>query len=295
MLREEVENGFLLRPFSSPPFPVYRISPLGLVFGKYSNKPRLILGLSWPHDTTHIPSINNLIDKDACSVTYATIDEAIQSIILVGQNLFLCKCDVAAAFKLIPIRSDLVPFYGFCWENQFYFFVRLPFGGRSSPRLFDCLSTPLEWILIHNYGIKYCQHLLDDFLTVDSTEEEDLRTMLILTILFKQLGIPLSHSKTLGPLTSLVYLRVVLDTSLFATRIPTDKIQRMTNLIHEFSPKKRCTKRELLQLIGHFNFATHVIAPGRSFMSYLFQLSCTVKELHFHVRIGKGARIDRAM
>ena len=295
LLKEEVDNGFLLGPYSSSPFPVYRISPLGLVFGKYSAKPRLILDLSWPHDPSHISSINDLIDKDACSLTYATIDEAIQSIMLTGRNSFLCKCDIAAAFKLLPIRPELVPFYSCCWQNRFYFFVRLPFGGRSSPRLFDCLSTAVEWILINNYGVKRCQHLLDDFLTVDSTEEEGLRTMSILTMPFRRLGIPLSHPKTIGPLTSLVYLGVVLDTSLFSTRTPIDKIQRMSSLIHEFSTKKRCTKHELLQLLGHFNFATRVIIPGRSFISYLFQLSRTVKQLHFRVRIGKEARIDLAM
>ena len=295
VLSEEVEKGFLIGPFHSSPFPVYRISPLGLVFGKYSEKPRLILDLSWPHDTSQVSSINDLIDKDECSLTYATIDDAIQSILLTGRNSFLCKCDITAAFKLIPIRPDLVPFYGCRWDNQLFFFVRLPFGGRSSPRIFDCLSIAVEWIIINNYGFKRCQHLLDDFLTVDSTKEEGLRTMSIQTMLFEQLGIPLSLSKTIGPLTSLVYLGVVLDTSLFATQIPLDKIQRMSSLIREFSNKKRCTKRELLQLIGHFNFATRVIVPSRSFMSYLFQLSCTVKELYFHVRIGKEARIDLAM
>jgi hypothetical protein len=76
-----------------------------------------------------------------------------------------------------------------------------------------------------------------------------------------------------------------LDSSFFSTRIPMEKVQRISSLIREFSTKKRCTKRELLQLIGHFNFATCVIVLGCSFMSYLFQLSYTVNELHSHVRI----------
>ena len=118
--------------------------------------------------------------------------------------------------------------------------------------------------------------------------------MSILTMLFRRLGIPLSHPKTIGPLASLVYLAVVLDTSLFSTRIPIDNIQRISSLIQEFSTKKRCTKRELLQLLGHFDFAARVIIPGRSFMSYLFQVSCTDQQLHFRVRIGKEARVDLA-
>ena len=281
--------------FSSSPFSIFRVSPLGLVFGKYSGKPRLILDLSWPHNDKNIASINDLIDKDECSMVYSTIDQAINTILHTGRDTFLCKCDIASAFKLLPIHPSLVPYYGCCWNDQFYFFVRLPFGGRSSPRIFDCLSQALEWILIHNYKVHYCQHLLDDFLTIDSSEMADLRTKAIITMIFKQLNIPLSSSKTIGPVTCLEYLGVILDTSTFETRIPIDKIHRMYDLLRQLSAKKRCTKRELLQLIGHFNFATRVIVPGRSFLSYLFHLSCTVNDLHLHVRLGKEARIDLSM
>ncbi|CAF1618610.1 unnamed protein product [Rotaria magnacalcarata] len=114
-------------------------------------------------------------------------------------------------------------------------------------------------------------------------------------MVFKKLNIPLSPSKTIGPVTSLEYLGIILDTDAFEARIPVDKINRMCNLIHQLSRKKRCTKRELLQLIGHFNFATRIIIPGRSFLSYLFHVSCSVDELHYHVRLGKEARIDLSM
>ncbi|CAM4922985.1 unnamed protein product [Rotaria socialis] len=119
--------------------------------------------------------------------------------------------------------------------------------------------------------------------------------MAIITMVFKKLNIPLSPSKTIGPVTSLEYLGIILDTDAFEARIPVDKINRMCNLIHQLSRKKRCTKRELLQLIGHFNFATRIIIPGRSFLSYLFHVSCSVDELHYHVRLGKEARIDLSM
>ena len=295
LLQEEVDQGFLISPFDKSPFAVCRISPLGVVFGKYSAKPRLILDLSWPHDDDEVSSINNLIDKDECSLTYSTIDQAIHNILLTGRDSFLCKCDIASAFKLLPIRPSLVPYYGCRWNNQFYFFVRLPFGGRSSPRIFDCLSQALEWILCTNYRIRYCQHLLDDFLTIDSTEEEGLRTMAILTTVFKRLGVPLSMSKTIGPVTSLTYLGIVLDTSAFETRVPPEKINRILEFMQCIRLKNRCTKRELLQLIGHFNFASRVIVPGRSFLSFLFHLAYTVKDLHIHVRISKEARIDLSM
>lgn len=43
------------------------------------------------------------------------------------------------------------------------------------------------------------------------------------------------------------------------------------------------TKRQLLQLLGHFNFAAIVVLPGRAFTSYLINLSTSVKKLHYYV------------
>ena len=46
LLADALRNGFLIGPFDVSPFSVYRILPLGFVFGKYSNEPHLILDLS---------------------------------------------------------------------------------------------------------------------------------------------------------------------------------------------------------------------------------------------------------
>jgi hypothetical protein len=48
---------------------MYRVSPIGIVEGKYSGKKRLIVDLSSPHDSEEHSSINNLIDKEQCSLT----------------------------------------------------------------------------------------------------------------------------------------------------------------------------------------------------------------------------------
>ena len=119
--------------------------------------------------------------------------------------------------------------------------------------------------------------------------------MVVITMVFRQLGVPFSRSKTIGPLTSLLYLCIVLDISSSECRIPSDKITRMHGAITEFLNKKRCINRELLQLLGHFNFATRVIIPGRGFMSYLFQLSSTVTHLNHYVRLNRETRIDLAI
>jgi hypothetical protein len=58
---QELEKGYLIGPFIKPPFDIYRVSPIGIVEGKYSGKKQLILDLSAPH--------NNKLHSNRCHVS----------------------------------------------------------------------------------------------------------------------------------------------------------------------------------------------------------------------------------
>ena len=123
-------------------------------------------------------------------------------------------------------------------------------------------------------------HLLDDFLTID---EPDIcagqRTRAILSLLFNRLRVPLAAHKCLGPTTRLEYLGIILDSEEMIAQLPKDKVLCIIQFIEKMLDKSKCTKLELLQLLGHLNFASRVILPGRSFVSYLIQLSTSVQKL----------------
>ncbi|XP_033759499.1 uncharacterized protein LOC117341746 [Pecten maximus] len=116
--------------------------------------------------------------------------------------------------------------------------------------------------------------------------------MAVMTTIFKRLNIPLSTKKTVGPTTCLEYLGIVLDSGRMEARLPADKVQRICDGIRELLGKSVCTKRQLLQLLGHLNFASRIILPGRPFVSYLINLSTTVKALHDFVYLTKECRTD---
>ena len=78
LIDKELQKGFIYGPFTQPPFDNYRVSPIGVAEGKYSKKKRLILNLSAPHNDTDL-SINDLIDKAQCSMSYIKIDDAIKN------------------------------------------------------------------------------------------------------------------------------------------------------------------------------------------------------------------------
>ncbi|VDH94651.1 Hypothetical predicted protein [Mytilus galloprovincialis] len=128
LVDDELRKGYLIGPFTKPPFDTYRISPIGIVEGKYSKKKRLILDLSAPHNNDEHHSINDLINKEDYSLTYVRIDDAINIIKSLGIKSQLCKCDVTDAFKLIPVHNSLWRFYGLKWNDMYYFYTRLAFG-----------------------------------------------------------------------------------------------------------------------------------------------------------------------
>ncbi|VDI15265.1 Hypothetical predicted protein [Mytilus galloprovincialis] len=294
LLQSEVSKGYLLGPFDSIPYTNFHINPIGLAEHKYSKKKRLIVDLSAPHENADHPSLNELIDKEEFSLQYVTIDDAIHLIKKLGSKSWLIKTDITDAFKIMPLKQDLWPFHGIQWDNKFYFFKRLVFGCRSSPKIFDTLSTAICWIAQNKYGIKNILHLLDDFLVIEPLEANAQATMTRLLNMFKELGIPLSAKKTEGPCVVLEYLGISLDTNKMEARLPREKIVRIKEIIDSFSRRNKCTKRELLSLLGHLNFACRVIVPGRSFVSHLIKLSTRVKKLSHHVHI-KACRPDLVM
>lgn len=297
LIEKEVQKGFLSGPYDTLPFDSYRVSPIGIAEGKYSHKKRLMVDLSSPHDSEIHQSINNLIDKEECSLSYVTIDDAIRHIIECGRGAWMCKADISDAFKLIPTCISPSQYHLFCikWCDAYYFYTKLAFGCRSSPKIFDEFSKAICWIAENKYGIARILHLLDDFLTIDAPNVDRNRTMALLTMIFNKLNVPLAKHKTMGPLKVIEYLGITLDSDKMEARLPEEKVNHISKLLDTFMVKKSCTKRELLQLLGHLNFATRVIIPGRTFVSYLLTLATSAKELEHWVHLNSDCREDLRM
>ena len=69
----------------------------------------------------------------------------------------------------------------------------------------------------------------------------------------------------MGPTDCLEYLGIVLDSENMIPKVPRDKVQRILLFLEGMLHKSKCTKLKFLQLLGHLNFASRVILPGRSF------------------------------
>ena len=212
-------------------------------------------------------------------MTYVKIDDAIKVIRERGRFSLCSKFDIESAFRRLGIRKDQGHLFCIKWDTQYYFFNRLAFGCRSSQIIFDHLSRAICWIATNVFKVEFSFHLLDDFLTIDRADSCAEITMALMTTLFKRLNIPLAKHKVVGPCTVIENLGIILDTKKLEARLPQEKVIRICDFIKQFLNRNVCSKRELLQLLGHFNFAMRVIIPVRSFVSYLISLSTTVHGL----------------
>ena len=287
-LQKECEAGRILGPFPTPPLPNFRTSGLGLV-PKHDGGWRIIYHLSAP--TTH--NINDFIDPLMYSLSYCSIDDAYTIINKLGPGTLLSKIDLKDAFRLIPVRPTDWNLLGIHWQQNYYIDTCLPFGLRSAPYLFNRFSSALHWILEHNYGVQHLLHYLDDFFTAGPADsdvcEHSLNAMLMLCNI---LNVPIKPSKVEGPTTSLTFLGIHLNTITMEASITSERKQSLLQELSALHARNKCTKWELLSLIGKLSFSCKVLPAGRIFLRRLIDLSTTVKQIHHHIRLTADARLD---
>ena len=89
---------------------------------------------------------------------------------------------------------------------------------------------------------------------------------------FCSLGVPVASHKTEGPSSYIIFLGIVVDTSLCQLCLPEEKLQRLQVMMSEWQARKKCTCKELERLLGHLSYASRVIWPGRVFLCEFFTL-----------------------
>ena len=94
----------------------------------------------------------------------------------------------------------------------------------------------------------------------------------------------------MGPVTSLSFLEIGLDTVKMQTSIPPDKITRMLSDL--LLASKSLTFRKLESINGLLNFACQVLPSARAFLRSLFDLTVGVPRPHYHVHIPLSAKAD---
>ena len=244
--------------------------------------------LSAPHGL----SINDGIDIEQHRFHYSSIDDATRLVANLGRNSALAKVDLKSAFRLIPISTLDWDLLGIYWRGSYYVDKQLPFGLRSAPFLFNQFASALHWLLSNNYGIQHLIHYLDDFLIIEQSLTTCLHSKNTMLNVCDKLHIPLSWEKLEGPATTISFLGIEIDTAAWVLRLPPEKVQDILSELTLWSKQKKCTKRQLLSLIGKLHFASKVMPAGRIFLRRLIDLSTHAEAPHHHLYLNSAAKAD---
>ena len=257
-IRMLVDGGTISGPYRRKPYPNTHVSSIGLI-PKKTGGWRLIADLSSPAGAC----VNDGISKEDSAVEYVGIKAAVAKVLKFGPGCLLSKFDLADAYRMIAIRSEERYQLVYRWDDYYYVDLCLPFGGRSSPRIFTRFSDILEWILTRHGPVDGMQHMLDDFFICSPPAEgiaEASRALTRSLELCSELGVPIRHTKVVQPTTSMLFLGLEFDTESMEVRIPQDKLDKTQRRLLDALSSKTIAKRQLLSLVGMLYFCSQCVS-----------------------------------
>ena len=90
--------------------------------------------------------------------------------------------------------------------------------------------------------------------------------------LLAHLGLDVSQKKLVAPCTKVICLGVEVDTRQRTVSVPEEKMQRISEMVDAWVPKRVCTKRELQSLLGNLLYVHKCVAPARIFLNRMLEL-----------------------
>ena len=299
-IADDLAKSRKLGPFVDPQakFDNFVGSPMGAFPKKHSpDKYRVIYDLSYPPGK----SVNDHIPSDKFSLTYMTIDDVVYALQQYGQGALMAKLDLESAFSHILVHPQDWELLGSSFwhtdsdgeaQKLYYINTVLPFGLRSSPKLFTDFAFAAKLIMEYD-GVSYVNHYLDDYITLGPPKSDvcqsNLETMLNVC---SEIGFSINPSKLVLPTTTIEFLGIILDSEKLELRISQARLDSIMNELEHWRHRKKATKREILSLLGKLIFISRVVRCSRTFVRRIIQLSKKVKHLHHSVRLNKQFQAD---
>ncbi len=289
---QEVKAGRISGPYSSPPLPNFRVSPLSIRPKRQEGQYRLLHNLSYPYDDT---STNGGIPQYLKSVHYARVSDAIESIVQVGPNCYMAKCDIFQAFSQIPLHPHDYNLMGFSFEQSYYYHMCLPQGCGSSCKIFERFSTALHWVAQNKLHIPHMHHILDDFIIIAPSYVECKSQLDRFLAFCADVHVPMAPEKTQGPSVVITFLGINLSSIRMEATLPQDKLIQCQQDIKFCLSHKKVTKEKLQSVNGRLNFACSVVLPGRCFLRRMFALTAGLSKPYHTRRLNREVREDLQM
>lgn len=282
-LYEDKYLGRIIGPFPYPPISNLRINPVGLV-PKNTGGWRLITNLSFPSGS----SVNDFIDPAVCHVQYSKFDNAVNILQHIGKSAFMAKADIKSAFNLCPIWPGDFGLLGIKTDAGYWVQKMLPMGASCSCYIFEKFATFIQWLVCETADSSNMDHLLDDFFMAGVSYFDCLHVVYTFESICKDLGIPLCEEKKVGPITSLVYLGLELDSVNQTIKVPREKIEKARSALLLITESKKMRLKQFQSAIGLLNFICKAIPAGRTFNRRFYDAMSRISKPHHYIRINAG-------
>ena len=285
----ELALGRIQGPFDKQPFPNLQVSPIGCVPKKKPGEYRIIHHLSYPEGG----SVNDFICEELSTVKYCKFDDAVALVLELGPGCLMCKTDIEAAYRILPLHRLDHELIGFKWQSKYYYDTCLTMGLRSAAAIFTRFSSGLKWIAQNKLGISFILHILDDFLILGPSGSNACRDHLQSFLsLCEKLGVPIKVDKTVDPCTCLTFMGLELDSISIEARLPHDKLERVRHLLRAYQKCRKVKLQASQSILGLLSFCCAVVRPGRCFLRRLVDLTKGVSRPNHRVTLNKAARKD---
>ena len=152
----------------------------------------------------------------------------------------MAKADIKQAYRIVPVHPENRLLLGMVWDDSLFVDSALPFGLCSAPKIFNTLADALEW-LVKREGVESVLHYLDDFLLVGNNRDSCLEALQALQRVFRRLDVPLAPEKLEGPATTLIFLRIEMDTGAMSQRLPAEKLTELRLVVANWLGRRFCT------------------------------------------------------
>ena len=119
---------------------------------------------------------------------------------------------IKEVFRVVPVCKEDWRFLGMCIEGKYFVDTVLPMGCGTSCAIFQKLTRAVCWLAKRKMPDLEIFGFLDDFLLISREHQSAVRHLAGFEELCKRLGVPLAKEKTVGPVRSLVFLGIGLDT-----------------------------------------------------------------------------------
>jgi hypothetical protein len=261
-INSDIAKGRTAGWYDFVPFTSMRFHPLGCVPKTLNGKPiglRKITDASFPVGN----SLNdNILPLHCPNIHWRTVVSLLHT---AGKGTIMFKRDIKAAFRTIMLRAADQPLHGISWLQRYAYELSLTFGVRSSPAIWERVATAIQWIM-ESHGLLVSHHV-DDFIIICPPGRDASADIKLFDSICAQLGIPLAEDKKEGPLTSMVYCGIIINTIDMTLSItPERKLEIITLLTDAVRESRRSMSYpKLASIVGKLVFVSRVLPAGRAF------------------------------